>query len=88
MTILLIHGYYLNDRYIESSRAPVELEADQTGAELLELARNTDWPEHLRPKLGSLFLETAERKAILLDATLREQGLRDGSEVRLRLGLR
>ena len=84
MRIVLVSGYYLNDRYIEDSRESVEVVANGRGRDLLDLAKNRSWPDHLRRKLSELFLETSERETLKLDQTLEEQGLREGSEVRLR----
>jgi hypothetical protein len=84
----LVHGFYRNESYSEMSRVAIEVDPDCTGADLVVIAKNIDWPDHLRPKLSSLFLETPERKQVLLERRLTDQGFRDGSEVRLRLGMR
>jgi len=88
MQIALVHGYYLNDGYVETSRTLVSIDIDASGLDLLQLAKGLDWPDHLQPKLGSLFLEASDRQLVDLEVPLSQQNVHDGTEVRLRLGLR
>ena len=88
MQLSLVQGYYLNDRYVETSRTIVQIDADARGQEILNLARELAWPNHLRAKLSSLFLEAADGEIIDLTIPLSKQNVREGTEVRLRLGLR